>query len=237
MALPSASAASLGDEQGAAFVLRGGEQILRRHHARHGLHDGSVEDDVVHLKVDEVVAPALEAGVEMGLHRCDDLTTERENLGLALGGDEATDRAFHRTDHGLAERVLVDELERDVHDGALALVERRVEQHGLEVHVRLVERDGLERDLGGAVLHRHHGVHALHEGHEQVESRIEEPTVLTERGDHRDGALIDRAEALHEHEQHEQREQDDERDDDFHASEATHPATPSPWDEVRFRSS
>ena len=116
----------------------------------------------------------------------DDLAALQKAVGLPLGRDEASDRALDGADQCLHEIGLVDELEGDVLDRLLALVDDGVEQHRLEIDVRLVGGDHLELQFDREVLGRDAAVHDLDEGDLEIEPRRQDAPVFTEDGDDAD---------------------------------------------------
>jgi hypothetical protein len=110
------------DQQRRAFVRRRGEQVLRRHDARHRVHDLLVEGHVGDLDVADDVAPRRDHLVEVLLGVIDDLGAHAEDVGLLGRRDELPDRAVDRPLQRELELLRVAKLKRllDLSSSALA---------------------------------------------------------------------------------------------------------------------
>ncbi len=176
---------------GLGFVLSGHLHVVAGDDLRHGAHDGFVEGDVVDLEVEEVIAPAVERFFEVVLHRADDFGAQHEDFGLLFVGHIGADAAFDAADEGLHEALFVDEAEGDLLDGLLTGVLRGEDDERFEVHIGLVERDGLEFEFDGLVLRGDAFIDTLQQRHLEVEAGQHEALVFAEAGDDSDVALLD----------------------------------------------
>jgi len=176
---------------GLSFVFGGGLHVVAGNDLRHGAHDGFIEGDVVDLKVEKVVAPAVERFFEVILHGADDLGAEDEDFGLLFVRHIGANAAFDTADEGLHEALFVDEAEGDLLDGLLTSVLRGVNDERFEVYVGLVERDGFEFELDGLVLRGDAFIDTLKQWQLEVEAWQHEALVFAKAGDDSHMPLFD----------------------------------------------
>jgi hypothetical protein len=110
---------------------------------------------------------------------------------LFFGGYKTPDRTFNGPHEGFHKAFIVHELKSHVFNGFLHLIQNRKQQHGLEINVGLIDRGSLESQLDGPVLNGNPGMDNLNDGDAHVQSGPQDSPVLSEDGDHGDGALAD----------------------------------------------
>ena len=137
-----------------------------------------------------MIAPAFQYGINLVFHVLHNFAAQNQYIALALGGYIGADRTLYGAHQGLHQVTLVHKLKGYVLDGLLTLVQYRVQQHGLEMNIGLVNRYGLKFQFYRTVLGRNARVQTLNQWYLKIQARQQDTAVFAKYGDDPDGALL-----------------------------------------------